>query len=440
MTDAYQQALDYLYSYIDFSLTHQENLASENFDLARMHALLAHMGDPHKAYPSVHIAGSKGKGSVSALCAGALQAQGYKVGLYTSPHLKEYTERMQINRREIEQDKFVKLVEAIKTHVDKVPGVTTFEIGTALAFWFFAQENVDIAVLEVGLGGRLDATNVVTPLVSVITQLYLEHTAILGDTIELIAAEKGGIIKGGIPLVLAPQVDAARQVVAEIVEERGASLIDVGEAYYCDTLSTSLDGQHFQVQAEEGPAQELSITLLGEHQMTNAVTAYAALQALDEKGFEVSQAAIVEGFAGTRWDGRFEVVRRQPPVIIDAAHVPDAARALRTTLDQFFPDLPVILVIGVSADKEVAAMLNELAPRVHQVITTQSTHPRAKPAEDLAEIVADAGLPVQAISGVGEALAHAVKEAGEDAIVLITGSIFTAASARIAWYEQHPAD
>jgi len=394
------------------------------------------LGNPHKMYASLHIAGSKGKGSTSAMCASALQAQGYKVGLYTSPHLKEFTERFQIGHQEIEPARLVELVKAIKPHVEKVPGITTFEIGTGMAFWYFAQEQVDVAVLEVGLGGRLDATNVVTPTVSVITQLFLEHTSILGDKVELIAAEKGGIIKAGVPVVLAPQVETARRVIADMVEERQASLIDIGKQYQYELGTASLDGQQFRVQAADGSTHDLRIKLLGEHQVINAVTAFAALRTLDQEGLAVSPAAIAAGFAKAQWPVRFEVLRRDPPVIVDAAHIPDAARALRATLDQFFPDPAVVLVVGASADKQIAAMLQELIPRVAKVITTQSTHPRAKPAQELAKIVEELGLPVEVIPDVGDALFQAIDQAGDDKLVLVTGSIFTAASARIAWFER----
>jgi len=198
----YQDALDYIYSFVDYSRTHQANLSPENFDLARMVDFMNLIGSPQKDFPSIHIAGSKGKGSVSAFCASVLQTAGYKVGLYTSPHLKDFEERMQINQVPISRTTLADYVDEIKPAIESVPELTTFEIMTGLAFLFFARQEVDIAVIEVGLGGRLDATNIITPLVSVITSLFLDHISILGDTLEKIAAEKGGIIKSGIPVAV----------------------------------------------------------------------------------------------------------------------------------------------------------------------------------------------------------------------------------------------
>ncbi|TES90646.1 MAG: bifunctional folylpolyglutamate synthase/dihydrofolate synthase, partial [Anaerolineales bacterium] len=217
---AYQDALDYLYQFIDYSRTHQQNIAPENFDLNRTRVLVEALGNPHQSYPSIHIAGTKGKGSVAVFCAAALQAGGYKAGLYTSPHLKDFTERIQINTEPISQDAFVTLVEEIKPFVAEIPDLTSYEIQTALAFWHFSRQEVDIAVVEVGLGGRLDSTNIITPLVSVITSISLDHTFVLGDTIPEIAAEKGGIIKPGVPVVSAPQVAEALQTLQEIVREQ----------------------------------------------------------------------------------------------------------------------------------------------------------------------------------------------------------------------------
>ncbi|MCH7480653.1 MAG: hypothetical protein IIC79_04590, partial [Chloroflexi bacterium] len=227
--DPYQQPLDYIYSFVDFSRTRQENLAPENFDLARVHDLLALLGDPHKTYPSIHVAGSKGKGSVSAFCASVLHAAGYRVGLYTSPHMQEFNERIQVNQQQIPAEELAGLVAKIKPAVAAVARITTFEIITALAFMHFTRQKIDIAVLEVGLGGRLDATNVITPLVSIITSLSLEHTSILGNTLAEIAGEKAGIIKENIPVIVAPQTPEAYEVIRDIAADNAAAMIQVGK-------------------------------------------------------------------------------------------------------------------------------------------------------------------------------------------------------------------
>ena len=227
----YQEALDYLYQYIDYSLTRQLRNLPEKFDLTRMNSLLERLGDPLANIKVIHVAGTKGKGSVAAFMASALQYSGNKVGLYTSPQLHEYTERIQINRNDIPKKEFVRLVKQVKPIVEDIPRLTTFEITTALAFQYFYEQGVDVAVVEVGLGGRLDATNVVTPVVSVITSISYDHTAVLGDTLAAIAYEKSGIIKLERPVVIAPQKEEALAVIREVAISRNSKLIQVSEGY-----------------------------------------------------------------------------------------------------------------------------------------------------------------------------------------------------------------
>lgn len=433
---AYQSALDYLYSFVDYSLTHQQNLAPELFDLSRMRALMDSLGNPQTAYPTIHVAGTKGKGSICALTASALQAGGYKVGLYTSPHLVDFEERFQINGAAISQADLVELVEAIKPHVAAIPRLTTFEITTALAFWYFARQQVDIAVIEVGLGGRLDATNVIQPLVSVISSISLDHTYVLGDTLAQIAAEKGGIIKPGVPVVIAPQKDEPRLVFIKMAAEKQSALLQVGIDLAFAPLAQSLDGQSFQVwrPGMRSEAVTLEIPLLGQHQVENAATAYAALGLVNQVGIKISPTAIAAGFAMANWPGRFEILQKEPPLVLDSAHNIDSADKLRQTLEAFFPEQPVTLVLGVSADKDVAGMLTVLQTRLSQVVTTQSGHPRAMPPEELAQLVRASGLPAQASPNAAAALDQARQLAGPTGLVVVTGSVFIVASARAAWF------
>jgi len=436
----YQHALDYIYSFVDYSRTHQDNLAPENFDLSRMREFAAALGNPQEDFKSIHVAGSKGKGSTSAFCAAALQEAGYRVGLYTSPHLKDFEERIQINRESIPRADLVKLVEEIKSHVANIPKITTFEIATGLGFLYFSQQEVDIAVVEVGLGGRLDATNVIMPHVSVITALYLDHTSILGDTLEEIAAEKAGIVKPGIPVVLAPQKAEARRVVSEIAKKQSAPLTLVGEDYLYERQSASLAGQTFHIaksptELANNPTL-INIKLLGEFQVDNAATAYAALQAAREAGIAITERALIAGLAKTEWAARFEIVRKDPPVIIDSAHNPDAIFKLYQTVEEFYPEKELVLVFGISADKKLTGMYSAILPHTKYLICTQATHPRAMDAGELLEAAAPFGVPGEAIPNVAEALWKALDIAGEDALVLVTGSIFAAACARIAWQEK----
>ncbi len=428
----YQKALDYIYSFVDFSRTHQENLSPDNFDLSRMVRFMDALRRPQEAFPSIHVAGSKGKGSVSALCASALQQAGYKVGLYTSPHLKDFEERIQVDGAPMDRSILVDYVEEIKPAVVQIPGLTTFEIMTGLGFLYFARQEVDIAVVEVGLGGRLDATNVITPQVAVITSLYLDHVSILGDTLDQIAREKGGIIKPGIPVVCAPQEDSALEVIREIAHDKKAPLTVIGVDYKYQFLSKSLDGQEFL--AIEGDHQtRLEIPLLGDYQVVNALVAYAALQALREKGFPLKEQEIQQGFKNTSWPARFEVLRRQPPLIVDSAHNPASIRKLRETVDEFFPELPLILVFGISEDKQLDGMLAEILPRTSVLIATRADHPRAMDPVELARRAADCSCEVVVEPRVSDALQRALELVGDQELVLVTGSIFVAASARIAW-------
>lgn len=434
--ELYQDALNYLYGFIDNSLTHQANLSLADSDLSKMVKLMKSLGDPQDQFPSIHVAGSKGKGSVSAFCASALNRQGYKVGLYTSPHLRDFEERIQINRVPISRKDFVNYVEEIKPYVSAIPGLNTFEIATALAFLFFSKQNVDIAVIEVGLGGRLDATNVITPKVSVITALYLEHTRILGDTIEQIAREKAGIIKQGIPVVISPQEKSAQKTIENIAAQRNANLYMMGRDYTYDSIKSSLNGQSFTLNSSATNVQtEIKIRLLGQHQVENASTAYVSLQHLREQGIPISEMAILEGFGNTDWPGRFEILRKEPPLIIDSAHNLESARKLRMTIDEYFPGRPVVLIFGVSEDKNALGMIKELLPGTIHIFCSQSTHPRAMDAEKLFKQILPITGSVSAINDIRTALEKAIMLAGEKAVVLVTGSIFVAATARIAWLE-----
>ena len=448
----YRAALDYLYSFIDYSLTRNLRNAPDKFDLGRMEALLAALGDPHRRYPVVHIAGTKGKGSVAAMIAAALQAAGYRVGLYTSPHLQDFAERIQVDGQPIPHIDLPQVVEQLKPHVARIPRLTTFELTTASAFLYFAQQGVDIAVVEVGLGGRLDATNVVHPKVSVITPVSYDHTAILGSTLDAIAREKAGIIKPGVPVVLAPQAEEARAAILAVAAKRQAPVVEVGRDYHYAPLARSLEGQTVlvwpahdgeQVQRfiESGGVVEweptrLRIPLLGPHQVINAATAYVALQVLRQGGLPIEGEALRRGMAQARWPARFEVIHRHPPIVIDGAHNAAAAHYVRLTVDEYFPDWPMVLVFGASADKDIAGMLAELLPRAREVILTRALHPRAADPEKLAPLAEPYGKPVHIVPSVDDALEEALRRAAGEAVVLVTGSLFVAAAARSVWHQR----
>ena len=427
---AYNQALDYLYSFVDYSLRHSSELAKADFNLDRMFALMEELGDPQTKYPIIHVAGTKGKGSVCALTASALQAAGYKVGLYTSPHLLDYTERIRINGEPISHENLVELVEEVKPAVAKIPKLTTFEITTALGLLAFAKQNVDAAVIEVGLGGRLDATNIVTPKISVITSLSYDHMAVLGDTLAKIAGEKAGIIKDGVPVVSAPQKEEALDVLERVASERNAPLTLVGRDVSFERLSYSLDGQVLTV-SDTQSFLKLNIPLLGFNQIENVATSYAALKA---SGLEISDEAIQKGFAQVKWPARFEVVRRDPPVILDSAHNQDSFARLRETLEEHFPGKPVYLIFGASEDKNIPGMFAEMKPKIKRLIVTRADHPRALEPEKIIELARQAGLETEAVTPVESAFMRALENSEKDgSIVLSAGSMFVTAEAMRAW-------
>jgi len=434
----YQVTLEYLYSFVDYSLTHNLSNLPEIWDLERMRQFLQPFGNPQQAYPVIHVAGTKGKGSVCALCASALQAAGYKVGLYTSPHMQDYAERIQLNSEPIPHATLIELVEEFRPALEQRKQLTTFEITTALAFVYFAQQGANAVVAEVGLGGRLDATNIVTPLVSVITSISYDHTQVLGNTLEEIAAEKAGIIKPGVPAIISPQKEAARLVFERIAAERGSPLLQVGRDYRYSERDASLQGQSLEVWragAEQAAKPiRLSIPLLGAHQLENAATAYAALDTARGRGLTVDDRAIERGFASVDWPGRFEILREKQPLVVDSAHNPDSAMRLRQTLEAYFPAWPVVLIFGASEDKDIAGILAELAPLTSQVIFTRSYHPRAIEPAKLLDLAATYGIPSLAVPAVEDALNEALRLAGSERLILATGSLFVAAGVRQCWY------
>jgi dihydrofolate synthase / folylpolyglutamate synthase len=427
----YNQALDYLYSYVDYSLKHISELAKAEFNLDRIFALMEELGNPQEKYPIIHVAGTKGKGSVAALCASALRAAGYKTGLYTSPHLWDYVERIQIDAEPISHEQLVELVEEVKPAVAKIPKLTTFEITTAIGLLAFAKNAVNAAVIEVGLGGRLDATNVVLPKVSVITSLSYDHMAVLGDTLAKIASEKAGIIKEGIPVVSAPQTEEALEVLERIAKERNSLFILVGKDIKFERLTSSLDGQSLQIIDNlRHLTLDLRLPLLGAHQIENAAIAYAALKT---SGIPISDEDIQKGFPQAKWPARFEVLQREPPVVIDSAHNRDSALRLRQTLDEYFPQTPVILIFCALEDKDITGMLAELKPRLESVVATRADHPRAPDAEWIADQVHKAGIPVEAVTPVANALERALELAGDKKLVLAAGSVAFAGEVSAAW-------
>lgn len=422
----YQSALRFVLSFSDYERWPGAGYA-ERWDLRRMEELLQRIGSPHLGRKTAHIAGSKGKGSTSAMIASALSAAGFRTGFYTSPHLHTIRERLKINGQPITEKEFAAFVSDIRPAVEAqnrgaFGELSTFEILTALAFYYFQKLGAEAQVLETGLGGRLDATNVVPkPEVCVLTSISLDHTAVLGDTIEKIAGEKAGIIKPGVPVISAPQRPGAMEVFRTVARSRGAELTEVGRAVTWEGKGTDTVGQRLIVRGLKD-VYDLTIPLLGRHQLENAAAAVAALEILG-----VNREAIQEGLAKVEWPGRMEILRRAPLLIADGAHNGDSARRLVEALKEYFTFERSLLIIGTSADKNSAAMIEEFAPFFDRVIVTASEHPRAAPPAQLAAEFARHGIKARETRSIPEALNQALTGAGKNDLICATGSLFVVA-------------
>ncbi len=434
--DEFGRAIEYLYSFINLEQKRLDRYQASKLDPTRVGRFMELLGTPQNQFPSIHIAGTKGKGSVAAMCAAALRAAGLRVGLYTSPHMQDFRERVRIltpddNDGRISEATFVHLLnDIIRPAIDQVPDVTWFEILTAIGFCHFANAGVDIAVVEVGLGGRLDATNVVTPLVAVITSLSLDHTYFLGDTLAEIAYEKGGIIKPGIPVITAVQPPEALQRLQEIATERNSPLTQIGRdyTYQCDVHGYW--GQDIVVQRHtvESPAQyKLHVPLAGEHQQLNAAVALAALHMVQPRFPSLTDTAVAEGLAEAEWHGRLEILHRAPgtpTLLVDCAHNVDSAMRLAHALTHEYQYRRLFLIFGISADKDSVGMMAQLFPLADLTIATVSTHLRALPLTELAAQAAELGFIVQEAEDVETAVGQAWHAAAPGDLICVTGSIF----------------
>jgi len=454
----YREAISQLLSLVDHerALVDQDGFPERTasgprqksiFDLTRIEALLESLGSPHKKAFTVHVAGTKGKGSTAALCDSALHAAGFKTGFYSSPHLHFFRERIRLETQPISEATFVELVEQVWPHHLRMSGpsgpgaVTFFEFLTAMAFACFANENVDFQTIEVGLGGRLDATNVVEPSVSVITPISYYHTAILGETLTEIAGEKAGIIKPGAPVVVAPQPPEAQVTVEKVSRRLGTRLIQVGRDVNWERIDgkngvTGNIGQHLEGQSliVRGRLSDyrLDIPLLGTHQLINSATAVAALEVLREQGHDISEDAIQEGFAKVSWPCRMEVLARSPTVVADGAHNLHSMDALLNSLPDYLSYRRLILIAGFSKERSVKEMIDRLVQVDPVVITTASRHPRSLAPDAVAEHFESHGFSAAVTDCPKDAVSYALGEANKDDLILITGSLFVAAEAREA--------
>jgi len=427
----YQKSLDFIYSFIDLSITRNLRYSPEKFDLSRMFKLMALLGDPQLGYDVIHVAGTKGKGSICAMAASIMNEAGYKVGFYSSPHMIDFRERIKINNINMPKKMLTNYVTKLRSVIKSVEKISTFEIITAIAFKYFADQKVDIALIEVGMGGRLDATNVVKPIVSVISPVSHDHMKILGNTIAKIAEEKAGIIKESVPVILSPQKRSAKEAIERIANIKGSLIIDTSEKYEFKQIEYSLLKQSFTIsekasdlQVEKRPIYE--IPLLGDHQIYNAITVYACIVQLRKFGYKVNETAVANGFSKVKWPGRFEVIRHKPMVIIDGAHNKDSFRKLRNTIKKYLGKKKVTLIFGVSEDKEVRSMLKIIKSYINHFIFTMSEHPRAMGIDEIEKVAKGLGLINYSTSEIDNIIPPILKKNKQDQVYIASGSIFIA--------------
>ena len=434
---SYERAVNYLLALVDHErqtpiLPRQRRI----YDLRRMGAFLEMLGNPHLSSPTIHIAGTKGKGSTAAMADSILTAAGFRTGFYSSPHLHTFRERIRLGGKPVSEDSFTRLVAELAPFAQRMHretdlgAVTLFEFMTAMAFQGFASENVDFQIIEVGLGGRLDATNVVVPKVCAITSVSLDHMAILGDTVEEIAADKAGIIKEGVPLVVAPQCPEALGVIIEASLECHSPTVLVGKDVTWQNGDADLYGQRLHVKGRLG-SYEFRCALLGRHQLENAATAVSIVECLKEQGHKISPDDITQGMSRVNWPCRLEVLAREPAIVADGAHNVYSMETVLASLREYFDFQRLITVTGFSRDKSVAGMVEALAQVSDMAIATRSRHPRSMAPSTLSKLMEETGIrEVGQADDVSTALQMALEEAGTGDLILATGSLFVAAEVR----------
>jgi len=430
----YNQAEDYLNSFVNYEQIPGITYAQAGYSLRHVEELLNRMGNPQLAARTIHIAGTKGKGSVAAMIAQVLSDSGYITGLYISPHFHTLRERISIDGSLISEADFATTMDEVKPFVESLKEdanfsqLTYFEALTALAFAYFQKKQVDFQVLEVGLGGRLDATNVAIPLVCIITPISLDHTQILGNSLEEIAREKAGIIKPGCWVVISPQPEEAAAVIANICHEKGAKVVQVGKDVIWHKISGDFDQQSLVIKGRTSKYQ-VSIPLLGDFQLENAAATVAALEILSSEGFSISTDHIAQGFARVKWPGRFQILQQHPTVLVDGAHNVSSMRGLVSNIKGYFSYKRIFLVFGTSCDKDIPGIVNELVYLFPQVIITRTAHSRAAPLSTLAAEFTERGINIETSETVTEAISRALSLADRTDIICVTGSLFVVAEA-----------
>lgn len=432
-------AYDYIATFTNYERMSDMRYTRDVLDLDRVRAVLNALGSPDKKYPIVHVAGTKGKGSVCAFVASILQAMGHRVGLFSKPHLIRLNERVSVNGLDIPDDQFVDMMNVLHPHLERqrLAGnpLTFFDLITVLALVYFAEMGVEFVVLEVGLGGRLDSTNVVHPKVSVITSIDYDHMHILGNTLEKIAAEKAGIVKAGVPVISGVIEPGPAQVIRAIAQERKAPLFELSRDF---KLVESQKHDGFSVMTWRRRYDGLTLPLLGEHQRRNAAVAVAALEALCEVfplRLRLEESHVRRGLANVRLRGRIEVMSENPTVILDVAHNPVSLRALGETLSVHYPGKRVVLLLGISRDKDVKESLRQIIPIASAAVFTGIGHPRGVDPRELCRMAQELspGFVCESEPDIEKGLRRALELTESGDILCITGSFYLAGVVAAKW-------
>jgi len=424
MSNEYRTTIDWLYSL--------ENMGIK-LGLERMREVLSALGDPQNSFRSIHVAGTNGKGSVCAMLSSIFREAGYRTGLYTSPHLVDFTERIQVDGETIREREVASLAEEVRSVISSkvVPGrdLTFFEMTTAMAFLYFQRKGVELAVIEVGMGGRLDATNVVVPDCSVITSLGLEHTQYLGDTLAKIAFEKAGIIKEGVTIITTKHEEDVLRVIDAVARDRGSPLLVMGRDYDMDLVSSDWSGTRVHLHSLNA---DVTIPLLGSYQAENAALACEAALEVARKGVFLPETAITSGLEKVYWPGRMEVVSKEPLVIFDVTHTPAGADAVSGELAKLHPR-DWVLVLGVLMDKDLDGICARFGPLAKRAVATSLRTKRAFGADEVAKALGRYCSDVIVVEDVASAIKKAMQMAGPKGSVLVTGSLYMVGEAKAWW-------
>jgi dihydrofolate synthase/folylpolyglutamate synthase len=435
-----QETLDYIYSFVNYEISPAEAYNRRFYNIKRVEELLARVGNPHLIPKSVHIAGTKGKGSTTFMIARVLTESGYKTGLFTKPHLIDLRERWQVDNELMTEAELIAYTTRLRPEIEEVNRqayygkLTTFEIIVAIGFLFYAAHACDFQVLEVGLGGTLDATNVITPEVAVITPISYDHMEVLGNTLTEIATAKAGIIKPGVPVVSSAQREESLKVIRDTCRQKNAPLIRVGVDITCEQSGVNEGMQLFRVKGRLG-IYDIKTPLLGYYQVDNVPAAIGALEVLMERGYHITRRSIVNGLASVSWPGRFQIIDRSPTILVDGAHNEDSAARLREAIEKYFARgaltataaerySKAILIIGTSSDHDADAIVGELYSLFDKVIVTRSRHPRAARQEAIISLLAKYGISPEVTENVAGAVERARSLAAPDDLIVATGSLF----------------